>query len=400
MEHATKINKMSPNGHLQALNCSKAQERLERSPPHLERSPKLLRQYNIIHKEKILHSEVQDLLYFTGTTLPLLEFRMKYPTTHDAIARMRLEQLPSGKWTLMFRTHYALPSSVHGREVPRVMLEGANGAAEDVFYFCGEFALPLKTYYSFFLETYSLSDREAALHSDAQWSSAELASKSYEIQGMSLRGGATVARSSLLSIRDSCVKKMLVGGTTSAEVCALFSISDRYARKLMDPTVETEPEEDKEDKENEYITSDPRYKNMRKLIAYARARASKKEIYGSFSPMDVLPNRNAGRNGSAKFIPQVCPVLRIPLRWGDEGHRMLGGAVVWRKTNTKPFGADNVIVMSKLASWMIEGEYAHSKVSAILDSDSSAHKAWGEWRDKHPFHASYVPSHKPVKVKL
>lgn len=322
---------------------------------------------------------------------------MKYPTTHDAITRMKLEQLPSGKWTLVFRKHYASHSSIHGKEVPCVKSGGANGGAGDVFYFCGEFALPLKTYYDFFLETHSFSDREAAMHGDSQWSSAEMSAKAYDIQCMTVRGGTPIPRSSLLYLRDECIKKMLEGGTTNAEICALFSISDRYIRKLTDPDfgkvvdnrlAEKQLENKVQKDINAHVIEDPRYKEVVGMMMYTRSRASKKQIYGSFTQLEVFPmmqevQGNMGVQGKQRFIPKICPVLRTPLAWGKEGAAVLAAPVIWRKTNTKPFGPDNVTIMSKLAAWMIEGEYAKKKVAAAMDSDT--HEAWRDWQARHPF---------------
>ena len=157
---------------------------------------------------------------------------MHYPTVHDAISRVRLHQLDSGKWTLLFRNHYSTPRSIIGSEVPSLRPAGT----DDVFYFCGKFAFPIKKYYTFLAETYADSDHEVLHHGDSQWS-AEMCAIAYEIQGMAHRDSAPVPRSTLLSLRDECIKKKLAKGATNADVCALFYISERYISKLTDQVV-------------------------------------------------------------------------------------------------------------------------------------------------------------------
>jgi hypothetical protein len=337
------------------------------------------------------------VLNFGGTT----GAKMKYPTTHDAIARMVLAQLPDGKWTLLYREHYSAAVSLHGREVPNTK------DRDTIFYFCGAFALPLNTYYKFFLDTYNFSDYEALRHSDSDWSR-ELSMKSHEINSWQI-GGAPVPGNTLLYLRNKCIKDMLNSGTTEADICALFSISDRAVKKLLNPNCFDlrggATKQDNMDKNsNAHIVNDTRYRGVRKMIAYARARAGGKGIYGGFNILDVFPNvysvqGNVGANNGDRFIPLVCPVLRIPLVWGVAGEGQLGEPVVWRKTNTKPFGEDNVIIMSKLASWVVEGEYAQKRIALIFSDDPVAHNAWQEWKARHPFQASKVPSHKPVRTQ-
>ena len=280
-----------------------------------------------------------------------------------------------------------------------------SAGADDVFYFCGKFAFPIKKYYTFLAETYADSDHEVLHHGDSQWS-AEMCAIAYEIQGMAHRDSAPVPRSTLLSLRDNCIKKMLGKGATNADICALFSISDRYISKLTSPVgVESgsgkpckKPADKvaeaaeynrkyKEDKEGMHLRGDPRYDDLRRMIAYARTRATNIGAYGKYSPLDVLPNMNSihgnvGAHNSIRYIPAVCPVLRVPLAWG-RSNNMLSAPRVWRKTNTKPFGPDNVTIMSKQATWLVEGAYGKNRVNDAMDA--AMRGAWRDWQARHPF---------------
>lgn len=341
---------------------------------------------------------------------------MKFPEVHDAVTRMRLVRLklPDGtyKETLVFRSHHTTNSTLHGKEVPYTKIE-TNSVRPDYFFFCGEFILQFTVYYPFFAQTKMQDDTEVrglSVHT----MSPELLEKVNRLQAMSRREVPSVPSKVMVARRNECMSRMLNEGMSEKDVETLFFVKFGYTADILNPNktvlskeaVEYKEHKDGEKKKHKAMIDDPRYKEISKMVAYARTKAYSSDIYGKFVVADVFPNMysvhgNVGAQNGELFIPAVCPVLRIPLMWDKIDSRYtnkrVGSPRVWRKTNTLPFGPDNVIIMSKLAAWLIEGTYAVGRATETLTHEMA--QAWEAWQVGHPFQKPEVQPRKVYKKR-
>jgi hypothetical protein len=328
--------------------------------------------------------------------------QMRFPEVHDAVTRMKLVRLkqPDDTYreTLVFRSHHTTDRTLHGKEVPSTQIQ-TNSVRPDYFFFCGEFVLQFTVYYSFFAQTKLQDDAEVRGFSMRDMD-IDTVEKVNRLQAMSRREVPSVPAKVLVARRNECMSRMLNEGMSERDAETLFFVKFGYTADILNPNktvlskeaVKYKEHKDGGKKKHKDMIGDPRYKAISKMIVYARTKAYSSGIYGGFVIADIFPNMysvhgNVGAHNGELFIPAICPVLRIPLMWEDNGsdysNKRVGSPRVWRKTNTMPFGPDNVIIMSKLAAWLIEGSYALGGASRSLTPEMT--QAWEEWQERHPF---------------
>jgi hypothetical protein len=301
---------------------------------------------------------------------------------HTAIARMKLALIQQADGTykdvLVFRRHFSTDSSLFGKEVPRSKLPWNPDQLPDYFYFCGTYALQFSQYSYFFDITRNYTDTEAQAFS-TQDLDTDAKLLEMKIGSYAVRDTEPYPSSMLIKWRDKCLERMLEGGMSEPAAETLFFLSVGYINRLLRKgKVQLSKEQLQRNAEKKNaLKKDARYRAVAKMIADARIKASKGGIYGGFSVLDVFPSVR----GSDRFIPQICPVLRIPLTWEGD-NKLMTAPRVWRRTNTQPFGPDNVVIMSKLAAWLVEGTYALKRTNAAMDA--SSYDALREWKKKHP----------------
>jgi hypothetical protein len=164
-------------------------------------------------------------------------------------------------------------------------------------------------------------------------------------------------------------------------VAKLFDVSVSMVRRVCEPPAPVKAKVSQEYKEDE------RWKHLRWAVSQARAsayltdtysRPGTVKAYGKFEPVDALISYRGQR-----LYPEACIVLGLPLSYdrfdvagGVEGAK---GAVarIGRLDTTKPFEAGNIMLMSTLASRLIEG----LADQATLSDDFG--KRWLAWCDTH-----------------
>lgn len=319
---------------------------------------------------------------------------MQYPTLHDAIARMRLSRVQQEgglyKDVLVFREHFTTVSALYGKEVPRTEI-ATDSIRPDYFYFCGTYALQFSKYQTFFDMTRNHTNSQVQAFS-TQDLDIEFKNQEIQIRSYTSKGTEPYTSGELVKMRYKCIRDMLYSGVSETHVETLFSLSPFYVNKLLKEKKVPLPKERKQGCKNDTdrkkgVSKDARYKLIAKMLIYTRTKAHKTGVYGEFKVLDVFPNMysvhgNVGAQNGDLFIPNMCPVLRIPLAWEGDNNAM-SAPRVWRKTNTKPFGPDNVTIMSKLAAWLIEGAYGKNRVEGAMDH--AMHEAWRDWQARHPF---------------
>jgi hypothetical protein len=136
------------------------------------------------------------------------------------------------------------------------------------------------------------------------------------------------------------------------------------------------------------LKKSPKYGAIKKAAAYARIYAAKMGIRSTFLIGDAVPTLyetqgNSGNRNGELVVPLVCPVLRTKLSYNESE---AGDTVrVWRKTpgpdGKAPLEAGNVIIMSAMAKWAIEGAYGQQRLAHL---DDTARAALAEWQAKYP----------------
>jgi hypothetical protein len=164
-------------------------------------------------------------------------------------------------------------------------------------------------------------------------------------------------------------------------VARLFDVSTSTVKKACEAQVPAKAKVSEEFKE------DPRWGHLRWAAAQARAsayltdtyaRSGVPKAYGKFDPGDALvPHRGE------RVYPEICQVLGMPLSYdrfdvagGVEGAK---GAVarIGRLGVDKPFETGNIVLMSTLASRLIEG----TSDQVVLSADFG--KRWLVWKETH-----------------
>lgn len=164
-------------------------------------------------------------------------------------------------------------------------------------------------------------------------------------------------------------------------VAKLFDVSTSMVRKICEPQAppkEKAPQEFKED---------PRWRHLRWAMSQARASAyltdtyahpDMAKAYGKFEPSDAL----VAHRGQHLY-PETCTVLGMPLSYDrfDVAGGVSGakGAVarIGRFDVGRPFESGNIVLMSTLASKLIEG----LADQATLSDDFG--KRWLAWKETH-----------------
>lgn len=182
---------------------------------------------------------------------------------------------------------------------------------------------------------------------------------------------------------DRCINKMRGEGLSIGALATLFSVSESTVRSAA-AEVRKVVQQDQQPIYN--FINTPEYEALKKEALKARVKASNMGLRYEFVLSDVLPTMydiqgNSGRLNGELVVPKVCPVLRIPLDYDLSTNKRAQNKVrVWRKTpgpdGTAPMDKNNIIVMSAIATWAIEGAYGKKKISALSYEMQTALAEW------------------------
>lgn len=329
---------------------------------------------------------------------------MHIGTIYEICTRIRITVDAQNKQHLSFRAHHSLLKRQHFNKVPFV--KGQTGAPEDRYYFCNNYFIPLPLYLPYLEATKDMSDTEVLKATDE---TLEIDGQilSYKLQAWRNKKSSPYTASMTNSMLDQCIMKMHLGGRSNKDIADLLGVGDRRVRNVI-PKQAHEVEgvrgntETREERKAALRTGfrstlvpkelkdAPEYGAISKAANYARIRAHGMGVPSTFLVADVVPTMydiqgNSGRHNGILIVPKVCPVLRIPLDYNVfENKKALNKVRVWRKTpgpdGTAPLTPDNVIVMSTIAAWAIEGAYGTNKLKDLTYDMQMALK---EWQDKH-----------------
>jgi transposase len=275
-------------------------------------------------------------------------------------------------------------------QVPRPATESApDSATIERYYFCRRYMVQASVYLPMLLKTKHLADDAVAAETP------HLLTAEEGMLEMSLTAGNINSSKWPYALRtalfEKCVHKYYKTHS-SLEVARMLFTTEATVKRCLNSMAEVLSSPTEESTSRNRLQDAPEYQAIQEEVKAARIKAynSKPRIIGSFTAADVLPTMydiqgNSGRHNGILIVPRVCPVLRIPLDYNVfENRNALNKARVWRKTpgsdGTAPMDKDNVTIMSKAATRVLEGTQAAS----VLDGLSGeARDALAEWQGKY-----------------
>lgn len=331
---------------------------------------------------------------------------MHIGTPFSICSRVRIITDEQNKRHLIFRHHETLSPLQHGRPVPYVASppDLPPEVPPDRYYFCNNYFIPLTMFVRYLENTKDMSDEEVwEENSKARDHMLDDEGRvlAYKIQSWGAgRNLATPYPGKFISTTlDRCIKKLHLMGDSDRDIADLLGVGvPRVVRAVLGEAStpkkkaksEVGPKGSRSILVPDELKKAPEYGAIKKAANYARIRAAKMGVQSTFLLGDVVPTLydvqgNSGRHNSELVVPRVCPVLRIKLAYNVfEDNKGRNTVRVWRKTpgpdGMAPLSYDNVIVMSALAAWAIEGAYAKQKLSYL---DDTARNALAEWQAKY-----------------
>ena len=323
---------------------------------------------------------------------------MRIGTPFLICTRVRIIIDEQNKRHLIFRRHYDNNIRQEGKKVP--FLASAPGAPPERYYFCNNYFIPMSLFSRYLEATKDLSDEEVFFVTD---NTLDAEGRMFAYQTQSWVGKKSPYSADLTNnLLSQCIKKMHLRGCTEDEIAYLFGVTVRRVRVAVDGNTAVPkkkvlhevglqsavgPKGSRSILVPDELKKVPEYRAIKKAANYARICAAKMGIQSTFLIGDTVPTLyetqgNSGNRNGDLVVPKVCPVLRTKLSYNESE---AGDAVrVWRKTpgpdGMAPLEAGNVIVMSAMAKWAIEGVYGQRKLSHL---DATASAALAEWQAKY-----------------
>lgn len=185
------------------------------------------------------------------------------------------------------------------------------------------------------------------------------------------------------------VKKFYQAGATIELLAQMFLISEHKVKTLLHTNGVKTSNPEKKSRANRdtlhyrTIRASPQYNQLTHMIRISQVRAITcgKGIKFQVSLTDVFKTEDG-----EVLLPKVCPVLGIPLTYSKSTVND-DAAVVWRTRRTGDITPDNVAIMSKAASRMIEGTMSRATQDRLLVEWTPEHDAlthWRAWQERHP----------------
>ena len=294
----------------------------------------------------------------------------------------------TGDNTIIFRGRLSTTPSLRGTSVPYI--SAAKDDPDVRYYFCCRYMVPVATYLPYLELTRDVEDEDVdGFLANKLTQEDMLVSMRLEAESEARHIYTEKTRKLFL---DRCINKMRDKKLTHDKLATLFSTTERAVRDAVSlPKKVARQDGSPQGSPVHGFEHTPEYEAIKKAAYHARVKAHGMKVRCEFVLSDVLPTMydiqgDSGSHNSIPIVPKVCPVLRIPLDYNMSGDkRALNKVRVWRKTSgpdgMAPLTPDNVIVMSAIAAWAIEGAYAAKKVREALSAE--AHKALEEWQGKY-----------------
>lgn len=224
----------------------------------------------------------------------------------------------------------------------------------------------------------------------------ELRIKEMTIQEVEARAWEKAA---LNRYRDKCMRKMYEVFTNERgfpqsiavrELSVRFKLPTHTIRRMLRMSDLNAPDMRKFRQE----IKDPRLERVYKVMLGARSIATAKGLNEGFGIKDVLPYHPGTTD---QYIPPKCPVLGLELEYDEDKKKQLNAVRVGRKQTNRPYGPGNLLLMSFLATRLIEGSLGQNKAALAADHDIVAH--WREWSRDHVTNWGKTKLGRPSKKK-
>jgi hypothetical protein len=249
------------------------------------------------------------------------------------------------------------------------------------YYFCGRLIIPVAVYLPYLIATKDALDAEV---NDAVTNTL---TQEDMLLSMQLEHESVARVMYPESVRrlflNKCINKMREEGLNQDALATLFCTTSNAVRAAV-TKIKKVVNQDRQPVTR--FQSTPEYAAIKKAANNARIKASGMGIRYEFILSDVFPTMydiqgNSGRQNGELILPRVCPVLRVPLDYDTlTNNKALNKVRVWRKTpgpdGTAPMDKDNIIIMSTIAAWAIEGAYAVRKLEYLSHDMQMALKEW------------------------
>ncbi len=323
---------------------------------------------------------------------------MKIGTIYEITSRMRIAYDSENKQRLVFRKHIGVLKKHHEKEVPYAKANPEDPALR--YYVCKDFLVPMATYLPYLENTKEVSDHDVLKLTDNTLDEAGRMD-AYKIAAMRASKYSPYPSTFISNVLDACITKLHKKGMPLEEIADLLYIGTKRVSNILTPkSAKSGTGQRKEGAESAKgkrslelrpeIADAPELGAVKHAAAFARRKAFGLDVGASFLLTDVFPTMydiqgNSGRMNGHLIVPRVCPVLRIPLDYDVfENRKALNKVRVWRKTpgpdGKAALAPDNVIIMSTIAAWAIEGAYAAKK---LKDLTHDMQMALAEWQGKY-----------------
>lgn len=182
--------------------------------------------------------------------------------------------------------------------------------------------------------------------------------------------------------QGAAVKKFYHAGASVELLAQMFLISEHKVKTLLHTNGVKTSNPEKKSRANRdtlhyrTIRASPQYNQLTHMVRISQVRAITcgKGIKFQVSLTDVFKTAEG-----EVVLPKVCPVLGIPLTYSKSTVND-DAAVVWRMRRTGDITPDNVAIMSKAASRMIEGTMSRATQDRLLVQWTPEYDALTHWR--------------------
>ena len=182
--------------------------------------------------------------------------------------------------------------------------------------------------------------------------------------------------------QGAAVKKFYQAGATIERLADMFLISEHKVKTLLHTNGVKTTNPDRKSRSAKFtkhyieLRASPHYAMMAAMV---RASADRAKMAGRGYKASVTITDVFKTEDGEVVLPKVCPVLGIPLTY-NKGTLYEDAAVVWRKRRTGDITPDNVAIMSKAASRMIEGTMSRATQDRLLVQWTPEYDALTHWR--------------------
>lgn len=296
---------------------------------------------------------------------------------------------------VLFRQAHLLGSEFRGKEVPYIQVpriigpDDTKSAKFERYYFCRRYMVPATVYLPMLLKTKHLEDDEVDIEAAHEMSQEE-AQLDMQLSADD-RKNSRWPYKTRMSLFEKCVRKYYEK-LSFPEIARMLFVTEHEVRRCLNSKAQVLSDPTTLSQTRSRFKDAPEYRAIQEEVKAARvkARNSRPKIIESFTASDALPTMydiqgNSGRQSGELIVPKVCPVLRIRLDYNIfENRNALNKIRVWRKTpgpdGTAPMDKDNVTIMSKAATRVLEGAQANSVLNSL---SGEARGALAEWQAKY-----------------